>query len=104
MQTHTTSGACCGATDFAQPCQQVLSPRPVIEKLLAHAKGWRGSRDYRQGVRLIEQEFFDKYAGELIGNQVQHTRRVLSDSWRPGDVQIISGMAATCARWCRICA
>ena len=52
---------------------QVLSPRPVVEKLLAHAKGWRGARDYRQGVRQIEREFIEKYAGELIGNQARHT-------------------------------
>jgi len=40
-----------------------------VNQVIAHMKSFQPKKDYREAVRKVEAEIFDKYPATLIGNQ-----------------------------------
>ena len=52
-----------------------LATEAEVDKIIAHMKSFAPGRDYREKVRLVEEEIFEKFPAQLIGNQAVDFRK-----------------------------
>eukprot|EP01062_Namystynia_karyoxenos_P077737 TRINITY_DN7883_c0_g1_i1.p1 TRINITY_DN7883_c0_g1~~TRINITY_DN7883_c0_g1_i1.p1 ORF type:complete len:725 (+),score=264.83 TRINITY_DN7883_c0_g1_i1:84-2258(+) len=51
--------------------KQIVSPDSTVDKIVAHCRGLKPGKDYREGVRKAEAVLETRLSGALIGNQAR---------------------------------